>query len=191
MAYFGSFMFALTLFLQDGLRLDALQAGLAFAPAGIAFSATALAGPRILRSYGPRAVAAGSLVTAASLTALLVLAHAGPARAGLPWIILAAAIASLGNGIVLPALIGTALTEVTPGQAGAGAGLLSTAQQFASSAGVAVIGTIFFAMAGRSRPTAGGYAAGMTVAAGVDACLALAVCACTVLIARSAGSSSR
>jgi len=185
LAYFGSFMFALTLFLQDGLRLDALQAGLAFAPAGVAFSAAALAGSRVLRRYGPRAVVAGSLITVAALALLLVLAHAGDTRANLPWIILAAAVGSLGNGIVLPALIGTSLVDVAPHQAGAGSGLLATAQQFASSAGVAVIGTVFFAIAGRAHPAPGGFAAGMTAAAG--ACLALltAVTVLTALIART------
>jgi len=185
LAYFGSFMFALTLFLQDGLRLDALQAGLAFAPAGVMFSAAALAGSRVLHRYGPRAVVAGSLITVAALALLLVLAHAGANRANLPWIILVAAVASLGNGIVLPALIGTSLVKVAPHQAGAGAGLLTTAQQFASSAGVAVIGTVFFVIAGRSHSSPGGFAAGMTAAAG--ACLALltAVTVLTALIART------
>jgi EmrB/QacA subfamily drug resistance transporter len=185
LAYFGSFMFALTLFLQDGLRLDALQAGLAFAPAGLAFSAAALVGPRVLHRYGPRAVVAGSLITVAALALLLVLAQAGDNRANLPWIILVAAVGSLGNGIVLPALIGTSLVKVAPHQAGAGSGLLTTAQQFASSAGVAVIGTVFFAIAGRSHPAPADFAAGMTAAAG--ACLALltAVTVLTALIART------
>jgi MFS family permease len=183
LAYFGSFMFALTLFLQDGLRLDALQAGLAFAPAGVTFSAAALASPRLLRRYGTRAVVTGSLITATALGALLLRAHAGPSRTGMPWIILATAGGSLGNGIVLPALIGTALIDVEPRQAGAGAGLLTTAQQFASSAGVAVVGTIFFAIAGHSHPAPGGYAAAMTAAAGTDLALVLAVTALTTLIA--------
>jgi EmrB/QacA subfamily drug resistance transporter len=186
MAYFGSFMFALTLFLQDGLRLTPLQAGLAFAPAGVAFSASALAGPRLLRRYGPRAVVAGSLTTAAALAALLVLAHAAHTGTGLAAVIAAAAIGSLGNGIVLPALIGTSLVDVKPHQAGAGAGLLTTAQQFASSAGVAVVGTIFFAIAGHSHASPGGYAAGMTAAAGVDLALTVTVAVLTGLIARSA-----
>src|SRR5262249_44263244 len=149
LAYFGSFMFVLTLFLQDGLGLTALQAGLAFAPAGVLFSAAALAGPRLLHRYGPRAVIAGALTTAAALAGLAAIA-AVPGRAGLPWVIVFAAAGSLGNGVVLPALIGTALVTVGPQQAGAGAGALTTAQQFASSAGVAVIGTLFFAVAGRA-----------------------------------------
>ena len=186
LAYFASFMFALTLFLQDGLGLNALQAGLAFAPAGITFSAAALAGPRLLRRYGTLAVVAGSITTAAALATLGILVYSGHARAALPWIILVTAIGSLGNGMVLPALIGTSLVDVKPRQAGAGAGVLTTAQQFASSAGVAIVGTIFFAVAGRSHPASGSYADGMTAAAGVNFVLVAAVAALTALIARSA-----
>ena len=104
LAYFGSFMFALTLFLQAGLGLNALQAASAFSPAGITFSAAVLAGPRLLRRYGLPAVLAGSIATAAALAALGILVYGGHARHALPWIILATAIGSLGNGIVLPAL---------------------------------------------------------------------------------------
>ena len=120
LAYFASFMFALTLFLQDGLGLNALQAGLAFAPAGITFSAAALAGPRLLRRYGTLAVVAGSITTAAALATLGILVYSGHARAALPWIILVTAIGSLGNGMVLPALIGTShrRRQAPPGRRG-------------------------------------------------------------------------
>ena len=86
---------------------------------------------------------------------------------------------------MLPALIGTSLVDVAPHQAGAGSGLLATVQQFASSAGVAVIGTVFFAIAGRAHPAPGGFAAGMTAAAGACLVLLTAVTVLTALIART------
>jgi hypothetical protein len=46
---------------------------------------------------------------------------------------------------------------VQPQEAGAAAGTFTTSQQFASSAGVAVIGAVFFAVAG-PHPATGGYA---------------------------------
>ena len=183
LAYFGSFMFALTLYLQDGLRLDALQAGLVFAPACVAFSAAALAGSRLLRRYGTRAMMTGSLVTATALAALVIVIHVEPGRTAVASIVIVTAVGSLGNGAVLPALIGVPLTDVAPHQAGAGAGVLTTAQQFASSAGVAVIGTIFFAIAGRAHPASGRYATAMTAAVGTDVALVLAVLATLVITA--------
>ncbi len=183
LAYFGSFMFVLTLFLQDGLGLDPLQAGLAFAPACLAFSAAALAGPRLLRRHGSRVIVAGALTTVAGLAGLAATA-AVPGRGGLPLVIVCAAVGSLGNGVVLPALIGAALVTVAPHQAGAGAGALTTAQQFASSAGVAVIGTLFFAVAGRPHPYPARYHPALTAAACADIALAAAVAALVALAAR-------
>ncbi|HEU5419426.1 MAG TPA: MFS transporter [Streptosporangiaceae bacterium] len=183
LAYFGSFMFILTLYLQDGLGLSALGAGLAFAPACVAFSASALAGPRLLRRYGQRAVVAGALITTAALAALAI---AAGGRAGLPWIIVLITAGSLGNGVVLPALIGAALVTVPPQLAGAGAGALTTAQQFASSAGVAVVGTVFLGIAGRPAASAGRYPHAAAAALGIDLVLTAAVAALTGRAARHA-----
>jgi len=186
LAYFGSFMFILTLFLQDGLGLTALGAGLAFAPACVAFSAAALAGPRLLRRHGPRAVVTAALTTAAALAGLAAAVHAGQGRAALPWIVVLITAASLGNGVVLPALIGTALVTVPPQLAGAGAGALTTAQQFASSAGVAVVGTVFLAIAGRLTPGSGHYPAATSAAVCIDAVLVACVAALTARAASRA-----
>jgi MFS family permease len=183
LAYFGSFMFALTLYLQDGLRLDAFQAGLVFAPSGVTFAAAALTGPRVLRRYGTRAMTGGSILTATALATLAALIHAEPGRAAVCWIVIVSAVASLGNGLVLPALIGAPLTHVAPDQAGAGAGVLTTAQQFASSAGVAVVGTIFFAVVGRGHADAGRYTAAMTAAVGTDILLVLGVLTTLIIVA--------
>ena len=144
MCYFGSFMFTLTMLLQAGLGLDAFRAGLVFAPAGVTFSLGALAGRPLLSRYGRYPVLAGSLLTAASLALLALSLHAAGPHISLAWIVLPTALASLGNGIVLPSLIGAALVDVAPERAGLAAGALNTAQQFASAAGVAIIGALFF-----------------------------------------------
>lgn len=164
-AYFVSFMFTLTLLLQSGLGLTAFQAGLAFAPMGLMFSATSLLGARLVGRYGPRVVIFGGLVTAAGLA---LMAFAG----GLPWIVVALMLVGSGNGLVLPQLIGTALVEVEQGQAGIASGFLTTAQQFAGAGGVAVIGAVFFAVS-----ASGGYALGMRWAALIDIGLLLVVIA--------------
>jgi hypothetical protein len=51
-----------------------------------------------------------------------------------------------GNGLTLPQLIGIVLARIPAGQSGMAAGMLTTAQQFAASAGVTIIGTAFFAV---------------------------------------------
>ncbi|WP_163506275.1 MFS transporter [Fodinicola acaciae] len=162
MVYFGSFMFTLTLLLQGGLGLTAFQAGLAFAPMGVTFSVASVLGARI---PGRVAIVTGGLTILCGLTILLL----GP-RNGLAWVVIAVSIVGLGNGLTLPRLIGASLVDVRPAQAGVGSGMLTTTQQFASAAGVAVIGTVFFTVQSES-----GYQVAMGYAAALQMALILAV----------------
>ncbi|MFI7130494.1 MFS transporter [Nonomuraea sp. NPDC050153] len=167
MAYFASFMFTLTLLLQGGLGLTAFQAGLAFAPMGVLFSVTSLLGTRLVRRYGLIVVMIGGMVIGLGLTLLVF-----GAGLGLPYIIAALMLVGSGNGLVLPQLIGAALVEVAPYQAGIGSGILSTAQQFAGAGGVAVIGAVFFAVA-----EGGHHVDAMRWSAGIDLGLVVVVIA--------------
>ncbi|WP_211370686.1 MFS transporter [Nonomuraea turkmeniaca] len=167
MAYFAAFMFTLTLLLQAGMGLTAFQAGLAFAPMGVLFSVTSVLGTRLVRRYGLIVVMIGGTVTVLGLG--LVVAAAG---LGLPYVMAALMLVGAGNGLVLPQLIGAALVEVEPHQAGIGSGMLSTAQQFAGAGGVAVIGAVFFAVA-----RDGGHVAAMRWSAAIDLGLMLVVIA--------------
>jgi MFS family permease len=163
-------MFTLTLLLQLGLGLDPLQAGLVFSPMGVAFSVTPLLGPRILARFGVGALVAASAVTAAGLLLLTARLWAGGTDGSLPWAVVALCLVGLGNGVVLPSLIRTALMKVQPAQAGVASGALVTAQQFASSAGVAVLGALFFALVGGHH-----YGRAMASTAAIDMAMVLAV----------------
>ncbi|TDE41292.1 MFS transporter [Nonomuraea mesophila] len=165
MAYFASFMFTLTLLLQIGLGLTAFQAGMVFAPMGAMFTITSLLGARLVRRHGLIVVIMGGVVVVFGLG--LLLAGVG---LGLPYVLVALMLVGAGNGLVLPQLIGAALVEVEPHQAGIGSGVLSTAQQFAGAGGVAVIGAVFFAVA-----RGGGEMAAMRWSAAVDLVLVLVV----------------
>ncbi|WP_327590242.1 MFS transporter [Nonomuraea sp. NBC_00507] len=167
MAYFAAFMFTLTLLLQGGMGLTAFQAGLAFAPMGVLFSVTSVLGTRLVGRYGLIVIMIGGTVTALGLG--LLVAAAG---LGLPYVMAALVLVGAGNGLILPQLIGAALVEVEPHQAGIGSGMLSTAQQFAGAGGVAVIGAVFFAVARE-----GGHVAAMRWSAAIDLGLVLIVIA--------------
>lgn len=167
MAYFASFMFTLTLLLQGGLGLTAFQAGLAFAPMGVLFSVTSILGTGLVRRYGLIVVMIGGTIIGLGLALMVV-----GAGLGLPYIMVALMLVGSGNGLVLPQLIGAALVEVAPHQAGIGSGILSTAQQFAGAGGVAVIGAVFFAAA-----EGGHHVVAMRWSAGIDLGLVLVVIA--------------
>ncbi|MYU22068.1 MFS transporter [Streptomyces sp. SID8352] len=174
MIYFGSFMFTLTLLLQSGLGLDPLEAGLVFSPMGVLFTATSMVGGRLTARWGMNALVVSGGVTALGLALLaLRLATAG-ADTGLPWIVFCLCLIGGGNGVVLPALFGAALTTVRPQDAGTASGILTTTQQFASAAGVAAVGALFFATAGKA-PTDGDWAGAMAWATWVCFLLVLVV----------------
>ena len=145
-AYFGCFMFTLSMLLQLGLGESANRASLMFACQGVLFTATSLRSARLASRHGSRVPVIGAALVVAGLAALAAeLAAGDPGTAEL---IAALGVVGAGNGLLLPPLLGAALVPVGAAQAGAASGLLNTAQQFANSLGVAVIGTVFFAVAG-------------------------------------------
>jgi protein-S-isoprenylcysteine O-methyltransferase Ste14 len=95
----------------------------------------------------------------------------------------------VGNGIVLPSLIRAALLRVQPRQAGVASGALTTAQQFAGSAGVVLLGVVFFALAG-SHPVARTYSTAMAWTTGINVLLVLAVVWASLTFKRIADSTS-
>jgi EmrB/QacA subfamily drug resistance transporter len=183
MAAFTSSVFITSLLLQNGLGLTPLHAGLAFLP----MAATGIAGPligrQLLPRYGPfRVMFAGSLVNAAGFAALaLVLQVIGPAVTVVP-ISITLAVIGLGNMLILPTVIGVALTDVRTEQAGVASGTLNTTQQFAGSAGIAVIATVFFAALGHRHGTVGyPHAAAITI--WIDLSLTLVITGLSAVLA--------
>lgn len=187
---FASFMFTLTLLLQGGLGLDALEAGLVFSPMGVSFGLGALNGRRLVARYGLWVVLIGSLLIVAGLGLLIARLAIAGGHVGIAWIIVALIVSGCGNGLVLPSLIGVALATVEPPQAGAASGIFVTAQQFAGSLGVASVGAIFFSVLGADR-SGHGYAVAMAWAAGSCIVMALVVTAVVTLIMRAATATAR
>jgi len=169
-AYFGSVLLGLTLFLQLGLKLSPLDAGLSFAPLGVGFAITSLLAQPLIARHGARVVSAGLVVAAVALGGLLLgidLSGAATDPARLAPLFFAIGI---GNGLVIPALIGVSLTDVPPPKAGAAAGTLATTQQFAAATGIAVLSEIFFAALG-SHPVEQDYIHAIQLVLGLDVAL--------------------
>ena len=184
-AYFGSVLLGLTLFLQVGLGLSALNAGLSFAPLGVAFACTSLLAQPLIARHGARVVTAGLVVAIAALGGLLLDVHLSgnatdPARLAPLFFAI-----GIGNGIVMPALIGVSLSDVPPQKAGAAAGTLATSQQFSVAAGVAVLSEIFFAALG-SRPTEHSYVHAVQLVLALDIALVGACFIASQLLPRPA-----
>jgi EmrB/QacA subfamily drug resistance transporter len=186
MAFFGSSIFVTSLLLQNGLGLSPLQAGLAFVPFCLLGVVAPLLGGRLVAALGPAAVIRiGCAVDAAAIVLLATLLSIQGGAVAVPVLVAGLALIGLGNTLILPTYLGVTLSAVRPEQAGAASGTLNTTQQFAGAAGLAVIGTVFFAALG-VEPPASQYAAAAATTLWIDLALVVAMAALTAVIREGA-----
>jgi MFS family permease len=183
MTFYSGFIFGMTMFLQSGLGLSPLRAGLAFGPMGVAFALGSLTARRLLARYGVRVIIGGQALLVLSTAVLLIeLSAAGTGTSAwqtAPPLVLG----GLGTGITLPALTGVVVSKVPPRQAGLASGLLTTAQQFANTLGVAVFGAVFFDALG-DHPSRARYVHALEVVAGAGGGLCLLTLGAAFLLPR-------
>jgi EmrB/QacA subfamily drug resistance transporter len=184
--FFGSFMFVLTLLLQSGLGLSPLHAGIVNLPLALTFIAMTLFGPHLAARLGPRSITVGAAFATLGTVALALTAmHAGSSLSG--WETApATGLIGIGQGLMVPSLMGAVLSHVRPEHAGAAAGVLTTTQQFAIASGVAVIGAVFYGVIG-GVPSRASFVSGLTVVAWVDAAILVLAAALTFLLPRPRG----
>ena len=186
MAFFTSFIFVISLTLQTGFGYSALGAGLIFTPMAVLAMVTSLAGKRLTVKYGLRVMTAGAAITGLSVLLVAVGLQAEGHRVAVPWLLTAMGLMGAGNGLILPSLVGAPMAGITSERAGVASGTLSTIQQFAAVAGVAVVGGIYFAVLDRD-----GYAAAAEVAAWIGLVLVLTVMVLAVRLARAVAAQHR
>ncbi|WP_067473584.1 MFS transporter [Actinomadura hibisca] len=136
-AYFLIF----ALYVQGGVGLDALGAGLIFMPMGAGYLTASLLAPRFVARLGRQAIALGGLLRAVGLASLLALVASG---AALGWLVPALVVDGFGMGLALAPIMGTVLARVAPHHAGSAAGVLTTTQQLGSALGVGIVGIVFY-----------------------------------------------
>ncbi|MEV5569841.1 MFS transporter [Spirillospora sp. NPDC052269] len=175
----AGFFLLLAYHLQAGLGLDPLGSGLVFAPLGVGFAVTSLAGRRL---GGP---AFGPVLMTAGLGGVLAVVLAVPQDGQTVWLLPALALCGAGQGLVAPPLIGTVLGEVDPSDAGAASGVLLTATQIANATGVTLIGGLFARALGSTPGTSGLPFTSYTHATAVTAAAVLVLAAVTGLLTRN------
>ncbi|HEY2053913.1 MAG TPA: MFS transporter [Solirubrobacterales bacterium] len=143
----------LMIYLQEGLGLSAIDAGLTFTPAAIGYGLTALGVGRMGIAKREHALVPGILVSGAGVivSALVTAASANPSPVVLA---LTFGVIAIGQGAVVPALTGTVLAETDPLHVGSASGLLATALQLGGALGIALSGTIFFGRLGAATDAA-------------------------------------
>ena len=142
-AGFTSIFIILTLYLQNGLDYSALEAGLTQMPFAVGSAVSAFLAGRVVARFGRALVVTGLVVISAGLVVVdLLVPHLDGAVGWklAPLLLLCGA----GGGMVIAPNITLSLDEVDPSRAGAGGGLLQTAQRVGSAIGVAVVLAEFF-----------------------------------------------
>jgi MFS family permease len=150
-AFFGScvgFSLAVGLFLQIGLHYDALDASLTQAtwPVG-AFVGTAV-GAMLTKTLGRSILHVGLTVMTAGLVALFAVFTTVGADVG--FLTLAAPMFAygVGMGMIFIPLYDIIVADLADHEVGSASGVLESFQQLGASLGVAVLGTVFFTVAG-------------------------------------------
>ncbi|SHN17643.1 drug resistance transporter, EmrB/QacA subfamily [Actinacidiphila paucisporea] len=174
-AGFTSIFFVMTLFLQNGMRYSALEAGAAITPFALGSGTAAAIGGRVVTRIGRPLVAAGLGMVVVGLLGTVLAVHQDSGRSVGLVTALPLLFAGVGSGLVISPNQTLTLSEVPVDRAGSAGGVLQTAQRIGSAAGIAAVGSVFFSKAGGARPDwSAGLQAGLITSAGLAA-LALVV----------------
>jgi EmrB/QacA subfamily drug resistance transporter len=125
-----------TLYLQGVLGYAPGVAGLAALPMSLAVIGGSVAGPRVIRRFGPRAAMTSGLLTVAA--GALVAGGIG-AHAGLGFVVSSGALQGFGLGLASVAATARGASAVAAAERGLASGLLTTAAQIGTALGVSTL----------------------------------------------------
>ena len=172
LAYFAGFttiFFIFTLFVQNGLKYSALEAGLAVTPFAIGSAVSARIGGGIVFRYGRRLITLGLGLVVIGMAGTVLAVQVDPGRS----IGFAAAapllVAGFGSGLVISPNVTLTLDQVPVERAGIAGGVQQTGQRIGSAAGIALVGAVFFARVAASGDWAHAFVIGLSTAVGLVA----------------------
>jgi MFS family permease len=147
MTIFSGFFFTLALHLQDGLGYTPLRAGLAFAPAAVAFALVSLNWRRLSPRWHGTLIVGGFVLFAVGMAGLAwVLRSGGTGGAGL---YLFGGLSGAGMAAAFSPLMTRVLLRVPVELAADATGVVVTVNQLGLLVGVATFGTLYLNLAGR------------------------------------------
>jgi predicted MFS family arabinose efflux permease len=149
-----SFYLVMTLFMQRGLKIPPLTAGMTFIPLALAFVVASRHSGVRARHRGTKVLIEGCAIQIVGLAALALVAGCLDAPSPL-LLALTMIIFGYGQGLVMAPLSGAVLSTVKPLAAGSASGIYGTIAQIGNAAGVATIGAVFFAVEALQSARAG------------------------------------
>ena len=140
-----SFYLVMTMFMQRGLQIPPLDAGLVFVPLALTFVVASQHSGARARHRGTLVLIEGCALQIVGLAALVL--TIAVLKAPSAWLLaLVLTIFGYGQGLVMAPLSSAVLSTVRPASAGSGSGMYGTTAQIANATGVAVVGAVFFAI---------------------------------------------
>lgn len=166
-----SFYLILTMFMQKGLQISPLQAGLVFLPLALTFVVASRHSGVRAKHRGTLVLIEGCLVQIGGLAALVMAIEWIDTPSSMV-IALVLTIFGYGQGLVMAPLSSAVLSTVKPVSAGAASGIYGTTAQIANAAGVAAIGAVYFAIESNQSARPALFAACALFALSITACAA-------------------
>jgi EmrB/QacA subfamily drug resistance transporter len=176
----SAFYLCFSVYLQAGLRLTPLEAGMRNLPFGVGYFVASFVSAAVMRRLGPRALTLGFLVQVFGFLAValsVIKASTGGVAAAL-------VVAGLGFGIVMPSVINAVIGGIDRRHAGLASGVVISTFQIGAALGVAIIGGIFFSAVGANSDTAA-YARAFAIALGCNCALLVLGAALSLLLPRA------
>ncbi len=139
MALFSMFFF-ISLYMQQVLGFDALEAGLAYLPLAVGIIISAGIASQLITRFGVKPVLiSGLLLTAVGL---LWFSQISPGGSYVGDILFPSLIAAFGLGFAFVPMTVAAVSGVEPHEAGLASGLINTSQQVGGALGLAILAAI-------------------------------------------------
>ncbi|MCY7265580.1 MFS transporter [Klebsiella sp. JB_Kp010] len=185
----GAFFLLFSVYLQDALHLNALNAGLIFLPFGVGFLIGPLLTPFLRRFAGNYLSTIGmgcETSGLAGLAGLIANTMTGTPPPMLPLALLLF-VTGLGQGLAMPTLVRMVTGRVAPEFSGMIAGVTSSTLQISTALSVAIIGGIFYSMLENGRSGANITHAFIVALLTMAVCLATGAGLSIRLIRRSTG----
>lgn len=162
----ASFYLTFSVYLQGGLHLTPLEAGLRTLPFAIGYFLASFASAGIMQRLGPRALTLGFAVQIAGFGAVIPsVLEERPLYVGV-----ALLVAGVGFGIVFPSVIKVVIGGIDQRHAGLASGIVISTFQIGAALGVAIIGGVFFNVLGTAQETMA-YAHAFAAALGCNVAL--------------------
>jgi EmrB/QacA subfamily drug resistance transporter len=162
----ASFYLTSSIYLQGGVGLTPIHAGLRLLPIGIGYFLASFAAAGLLRRLGRRALTLGFAIQAVGLGAVILAVtgiSAGYFGIGL-------LVAGVGFGIVMPSIIKAVISGIDQRHAGLASGILISTFQIGSALGIAIVGGVFFYVLGDGQGL-GAYSHAFSVATACNVAL--------------------